>query len=120
MTLPRLIYKDFIALLHAFFNYATPTEPIDAGLAKALAEELASAGPMIDKEMFRAAANRVKDKTGLKGKNLFHPIRVILTGTHEGPELDLIVPAIERAVGLAGLAQVLSCRDRAAAVASRA
>ena len=105
--------------LETVFNYATPTEPIDAGLAKALAEELAGAGPMIDKEMFRAAANRVKEKTGLKGKNLFHPIRVILTGTHEGPELDLIVPAIERAVGLAGLAPVRSCRDRAAAVASR-
>jgi len=35
----------------------------------------------------------------------------------EGPELDLIVPAIERAVGLVGLAPVMSCRDRAAAVA---
>ena len=49
-------------------------------------------------ETFRAAANRVKDKTGQKGKALFHPIRLILTGASEGPELDLIVPAIERAV----------------------
>ena len=52
---------------------------------------------MTDKDTFRAVANRVKDRTGLKGKNLFHPIRVILTGAHEGPELDLIVPAIDRA-----------------------
>jgi nondiscriminating glutamyl-tRNA synthetase len=105
--------------LETVFNYATPTEPLDAGLATALAEELANAGPLLDKEAFRAAANRVKERTGLKGKNLFHPIRVILTGTHEGPELDLIVPAIEQAVGLVGLAPVMSCRDRAAAVARR-
>lgn len=104
--------------LDTVFRYEAPTEPTDAGLAKALAEELAHTPPMIDKDMFRAAANRVKERTGLKGKNLFHPIRVILTGAPEGPELDLIVPAIERAVGLAGLAPVRSCKDRAAAVAN--
>ena len=71
-------------------------------MQSALAEELAAAPRLIDKDAFRALANRVKDRTGLKGKKLFHPIRVILTGAHEGPELDLIVPAIDRAVGLAG------------------
>src|SRR6478736_2967734 len=104
--------------LETVFNYTAPTEPIDANLGKALADELATAGPLTNKDLFRAIANRVKDRTGLKGKNLFHPIRVILTGTHEGPELDLIVPAIDRAVGLPGLAAVMSCRDRAAAVAN--
>src|SRR6478609_2983058 len=100
------------------FTYAVPTEPIDAALVTALAEELAQSPRLIDKDAFRAVANRVKERTGLKGKNLFHPIRVILTGAHEGPELDLIVPAIDRATGLPGLAPVLSCRDRAAAVAN--
>ena len=71
--------------------------------SKALAEELAASPRLTDKDAFRALANRVKDRTGLKGKNLFHPIRVILTGSHEGPELDLIVPAIDRAVGLTAL-----------------
>jgi glutamyl-tRNA synthetase/nondiscriminating glutamyl-tRNA synthetase len=99
--------------LETVFAYKTPTESIDANLATALAEELATAGRLTDKDMFRAVANRVKDRTGLKGKNLFHPIRVILTGAHEGPELDLIVPAIDRAVGLAGLAPVIGCRERA-------
>ena len=77
---------------------------------KALAEELAASPRLTDKDAFRALANRVKDRTGLKGKNLFHPIRVILTGSHEGPELDLIVPAIDRAAALAldsGLAPVI-------------
>ena len=103
--------------LETVFRYEAPKESLDGSLVKALAEELASSPRLLDKDAFRAMANRVKEKTGLKGKNLFHPIRVILTGAHEGPELDLIVPAIERAVGLAGLAPVMSCKDRAAAVA---
>ena len=78
--------------LDAVFRFEAPAEPLDASLATALAEELAAAPRMTDKDAFRAIANRVKDRTGLKGKNLFHPIRVILTGAHEGPELDLIVP----------------------------
>jgi nondiscriminating glutamyl-tRNA synthetase len=103
--------------LHSVFHFQAPTDTIDANLVKALAEELAAAPRLVDKDVFRAVANRVKDRTGLKGKNLLHPIRVILTGTHEGPELDLIVPAIDRAVGLDGLAPVVGCRERAAAVA---
>ena len=104
--------------LEFVFRYQTPTEAIDPNLAKALADELANGARLTDKDAFRAAANRVKDRTGLKGKNLFHPIRVILTGAHEGPELDLIVPAIDRAVGIAGLAPVTGCRERAAGIAS--
>ena len=104
--------------LGSVFQFQATTEPIDANLAKALAEELAASPRLTDKDAFRALANRVKDRTGLKGKNLFHPIRVILTGSHEGPELDLIVPAIDRAVGLSGLAEVVGCKERAALVAS--
>jgi glutamyl/glutaminyl-tRNA synthetase len=78
-------------------------------------------GPMIDRNAFRAMANRVKEKTGLKGKSLFHPIRVALTGEGGGPELDLAVPAIERGAGLpadAGLAKVMGARERAQAFAA--
>jgi glutamyl-tRNA synthetase len=93
-------------------------EPGATAVARALADELSDMARLVDKETFRAAANRVKDKTGQKGKALFHPIRLILTGASEGPELDLIVPAIERAVGLPGLANVISCKERAAAIAN--
>ena len=95
-------------------------DDVTAELARALAAELDSAPRLVDKETFRAVANKVRERTGLKGKNLFHPIRVILTGSHEGPELDLIVPAIDRAAGLSrdsGLAAVDGCRERAAFVA---
>ena len=85
----------------------------------ALAEELASA-PRLDREQFRAIANLVKARTGHKGKALFHPIRVALTGRAEGPELDLAVPSIDRGAELppsAGLPTILGNRERAAAFA---
>jgi glutamyl-tRNA synthetase len=86
---------------------------------QALAEELASA-PRLDREKFRAIANQVKARTGQKGKALFHPIRVVLTGRAEGPELDLAVPAIDRGAELpasAGLPKIEGNRERAAAFA---
>ena len=83
----------------------------------ALAEELATA-PRLDRERFRALANQVKATTGQKGKALFHPIRIALTGRAEGPELDLAIPAIDRGADLpqsAGLPKIIGCRERAAA-----
>lgn len=85
----------------------------------ALSADLATAPPLTDREAFRAAAQRVRAATGQKGKALFHPIRVALTGEAEGPELDLLVPAIDTGTGLgdAGVAAIVSCRDRARAFA---
>jgi glutamyl-tRNA synthetase/nondiscriminating glutamyl-tRNA synthetase len=85
------------------------------GVVTSLAEELA-ATPRLDRQTFRAVANRIKAATGLKGKPLFHPIRVVLTGRPEGPELDLAVPAIDRGAELpesAGLPKILGNRERA-------
>jgi glutamyl-tRNA synthetase/nondiscriminating glutamyl-tRNA synthetase len=73
-------------------------------------------GPLLDREAFRAAAARVRERTGCKGKALFHPIRVALTGTEGGPELDLAVPAIERGAALppqAAVVKIIGCKERA-------
>ena len=88
-------------------------------VASALAEELA-ASPRLDRERFRAVANQVKTRTGQKAKALLHPIRIVLTGRLDGPELDLAIPAIDRGAELpadAGLPPILGCRERAAAFA---
>jgi len=93
--------------------------PATRAVVAALAEELASA-PRLDREKFREVANRVKGRTSQKGKALFHPIRVVLTGRGEGPELDLAVPAIDRGADLpsgAGVPAVIGNRERAAAFA---
>ncbi len=86
-------------------------------VVRALAEELARA-PRLDRERFRAAADAVRARTGHKGKALFHPIRVALTGRREGPELDLAIPAVDLGAELprdAGVPPILGCRERAAA-----
>ena len=86
-------------------------------VVEALADELALAPPMLDRETFRATATRVKDKTGQKGKALFHPLRLVLTGESEGLELDVAVPAIERGAEVersgSGFVEILSARERA-------
>jgi len=95
-------------------------EPGAREVVAALAGELREAG-RLDRDGFRAAASRVKARTGLKGRALFHPIRVALTGEGGGPELDLAVPAIDRGAELppsAGVARIVGCRERAAAFAA--
>src|SRR4051794_29999011 len=69
-------------------------EPGAREVIAALAEVID--GPMLDRDAFRSTAGRVKDRTGQKGRALFHPIRAVLTGETAGPELDLAVPAIDR------------------------
>jgi len=114
--------------LHFLFDYsaetslANPAIRAEAAAARsviaALADELAKAGPLTDKEAFRALAGRVREKTGAKGKALFHPIRLALTGEAEGVELDLAVPLIEAGASLEASAWVRSifpAADRAAA-----
>jgi glutamyl-tRNA synthetase/nondiscriminating glutamyl-tRNA synthetase len=59
--------------------------------------------------------------TGAKGKGLFHTIRLAVTGEPEGPELDVLIPAIDAAADFTaadGLAPVLGCRERAAQFAT--
>jgi nondiscriminating glutamyl-tRNA synthetase len=45
----------------------------------------------IDREKFKVIAKEVQNETGIKGKNLFMPIRIALTGKTHGPELPLLV-----------------------------
>ncbi|MEW6323637.1 MAG: glutamate--tRNA ligase [Acidobacteriota bacterium] len=93
-------------------------QPDARRVVAALAEVLAARPRLVDRETFRDAVAEVRARTGLKGRALLHPIRVALTGAGEGPELDLLVPAIDRAAelpGEAGLAPAVGCRERAAA-----
>ncbi len=46
-------------------------------------------------ERFKELINEVKTETGTKGKELFHPIRMMITGSHSGPEFDRLIPILE-------------------------
>jgi hypothetical protein len=114
---------DRLAFLFAFDARAALIRPdVAAVLHEPGAREVIAALPdaitglLLGRDAFRAMANRVKEKTGQKGKALFHPIRVALTGESGGPELDLAVPAMDRGAALppdAGLSKIMSAADRA-------
>jgi nondiscriminating glutamyl-tRNA synthetase len=63
-------------------------------------------------QRFKELMNEVKTETGVKGKDLFHPVRIILTGAHSGPEFDKLIPLFEDGSRLDLPAHVSSVRER--------
>jgi glutamyl-tRNA synthetase len=56
-------------------------------------------GP-VTPEVFKIWMNEIKAATKIKGKELFHPVRIALTGTQSGPEFDKLIPLIEDGAAL--------------------
>jgi glutamyl-tRNA synthetase/nondiscriminating glutamyl-tRNA synthetase len=77
-------------------------------LASRLRAHMGSVTP----EIFKAWMNEIKAATGVKGRELFHPVRIALTGAHSGPEFDKLLPLIEEGARLSGSLGVLSVRER--------
>jgi nondiscriminating glutamyl-tRNA synthetase len=116
----RLSFLFDYSASRALENAAIAQEASESvGVIDALAGELESSPPLTDREAFRALATRVQQSSGAKGKALFHPIRLALTGEAEGIELDIAVPAIERGALLehSGLRRIAGARERAASFA---
>jgi nondiscriminating glutamyl-tRNA synthetase len=79
----------------------------------------AETGP-ITPHRFKELMNEVKAESGVKGKELFHPVRIILTGAHSGPEFDKLIPLFEDGSRLDLPAHVMSVRERVEAFATGA
>ena len=45
----------------------------------------------VDKENFKGLMKKVQETTGIKGKDLFMPVRIAITGQAHGPEMPLVV-----------------------------
>ena len=78
---------------------------------KILEDEFGKAGQMTA-EQFKKIVNEVKAETGAKGKELFHPIRIAITGSHSGPDFDRLVPIVEEGSRLTLPRHVLNIRER--------
>ena len=50
----------------------------------------------ITADSWKAWTTAVKEKTGAKGKSLFMPLRLALTGRPHGPEMNNLLPLIGR------------------------
>jgi glutamyl-tRNA synthetase/nondiscriminating glutamyl-tRNA synthetase len=78
---------------------------------KILEDESAREGRLTP-EQFKKIVNEVKAETGAKGKELFHPIRIVVTGSHSGPEFDKLIPILEEGSHLLLPKPVLNVHQR--------
>ena len=74
----------------------TPAESVDSD-----GDYLAEAAACLpeepwDEKVWAAWTSALKARTGRKGRALFHPLRLALTGQENGPELALLLPLIGR------------------------
>ncbi len=72
-------YKDF-KIDKAFIDIAVEELPNDP----------------FDENTWEVWTSNIKDKTGFKGKDLFMPLRLILTGKPNGPELKYLIPLFNK------------------------
>ncbi|HET6936827.1 MAG TPA: glutamate--tRNA ligase, partial [Candidatus Angelobacter sp.] len=90
-------------------------EALKAGKAVEVVREFAkrseSDSPLTP-ERFKAIMNDIKAALGVKGKDLFHPVRIALIGSHSGPDFDRLIPLIEEGSQLALPVHVKSVRER--------
>ncbi|HET7434494.1 MAG TPA: glutamate--tRNA ligase [Thermoanaerobaculia bacterium] len=70
---------------------------VDRAFAQTIADELRANGTPHDADSYQAMVERLKSATGLKGKNLFMPLRLAITGREHGPELVKVIPLLDRA-----------------------
>jgi len=86
---------DFAGAL-AFVREYVPAS-VDPPFAEMLAQDLRAHGAPHDADSYKAMVERLKMSTGTKGKALFMPLRLAITGSDHGPELVRIIPLLQRA-----------------------
>jgi len=123
LFLPKVDYLAELPVKSSFiFGFdpdAAHTDPENAPILAApscrsvlgeFASRVRTHGGPVTTEIFKVWIDEVKAATGAKGKELYHPIRIALTGAHSGPEFDKTIPLIEEGAAM-GLA-IPTIRDR--------
>jgi nondiscriminating glutamyl-tRNA synthetase len=112
------LVSDLAESLRVFFEFEPARAAADEEVAgvlrdpdarrvmSILVEELRSGGGPLSPAEFQSMMERLKGASGAKGKKLFMPVRVALTGAAHGPELQGLVPLLERGSRTGGLAPV--------------
>jgi glutamyl-tRNA synthetase/nondiscriminating glutamyl-tRNA synthetase len=81
--------------------------------ARAVAQAFAKrAESPLTAERFKAIMDEIKTETGAKGKDLFHPVRIMLIGSHSGPDFNKLIPLIEDGSRLELPVHVKSVKER--------
>jgi nondiscriminating glutamyl-tRNA synthetase len=69
-------------------------------------------GVPLTTDRFKEVINALKDGLGIRSRELFHPIRLALTGRAGEGELDRVILLLDEAAGLSFSAPVKSARER--------
>ena len=94
-------------------NRAILSTEIARKVLEAFAAQVAALPASMTAESFKSAINAVRAETGAaRGKDLFHPVRIALTGAHSGPEFDKVIPLIEAGSLLSLPTTIYSVRQR--------
>lgn len=93
------VFPDIRALAAMVRGPVTPLIAHDDRDFISQARELLPPEPW-DETTWSSWTNALKDATGRKGKALFMPLRLALTGRHDGPELKSLLPLIGRKASL--------------------
>jgi glutamyl-tRNA synthetase/nondiscriminating glutamyl-tRNA synthetase len=111
-----LIFRyDAAAAVNSPDNVEVLAAPKTPDVLTAFAAQVEGDSSPMTPERFKAIMNEVKAKTGAKGKDLFHPVRIALTGSHSGPEFDKLIPILEEGSQLELPQHVMNVRERLAA-----
>jgi len=65
-----------------------------------LASRLRTQASVVTPEEFKEWMAEIKEATGATGKELYHPVRIALTGFHSGPDFDKLIPLMEMGASL--------------------
>jgi nondiscriminating glutamyl-tRNA synthetase len=110
-----IFHYDAVAALGAPDNAEVLTAPKTRDVLAAFAQQVESDPSPMTPERFKAIMNEVKATTGAKGKDLFHPVRIIVTGSHSGPDFDRLIPILEEGSQLELPHRVMNVSERLAA-----
>jgi glutamyl-tRNA synthetase/nondiscriminating glutamyl-tRNA synthetase len=88
------------------------SEPVLSRFTIKILEDESACERRLAAERFKQIMNEVKAETGVKGKELFHPVRIALTGSHSGPEFEKLIPLIEEGSRLPLPHPIASVRER--------
>jgi glutamyl-tRNA synthetase len=97
--------------VRAILDEPRAAEVLRAFAERGCAEDLAVPGA------YREVALAIKDALQVKGKALFHPIRVAVTAASSGPDLERLIPLLARGARLDLPVKVVSPCERARRVA---
>jgi nondiscriminating glutamyl-tRNA synthetase len=86
---------QFREALRFVTEYSPPQ--VERPFAEKVRDEFQTHGTPTNAEEYQAMVEHLKASTGLKGKALFQPLRLMVTGLDHGPELVRAIPLLQRA-----------------------